>query len=507
MKKNIIALILALAMLCSIVGCAGTPVKAGTESSNAPASEETGSPVTPTEPAEPETKTDEPVELTVAFWDMQSAEPYATWVAQLNAALLANGIPAQLKFIDAGTDAALLASNGELADLLYFQQGWINDYEFATQGLVLDLTGYIADSTYIKAIEEAFPYQKERMANWPYTVYFSTPDIRTGLIRQDALSACEIADEFMANPTLENYETLFEQLMAQGYEMAWVNGCGSFLEVNPTFDMAFGLTNTWMKQDDGTFSYCRVTDESLNELKWYADMYEKGYLDPDFATNTWEEKENILFTGRVPINAARMGWASQYYSDAVVNQCGESAEFIALPPAKGTAQGFLTAVAKEDRGFAISALGEHQDLCYQVLEFLASPEGRVADLFGVEGDHYTRNEDGTISLAPHVNNWEPTFSTTLVNLDTGKIDPETPYWTTAGNSAIAAYMKYAVTDNDFSIPADYTVTWDAATTLWNEFAMQFILGQKTEADWADFVAAWNAYGGQQVTEYANSILK
>lgn len=114
------------------------------------------------------------------------------------------------------------------------------------------------------------------------------------------------------------------------------------------------------------------------------------------------------------------------YSDSVVNQFGEEAEFIALPPAKGVSQGYLTSAAKEDRGWAISAMTEHPDLCFEILEFLASPEGRVIDLFGVEGDHYSKNEDGTITLSDHVNNWEPIFSTALVNLDESKINPNTP---------------------------------------------------------------------------------
>lgn len=499
--KKVVSLLLCLVLAFGIAGCANNPANNPdvTEPPEPTAAEATKEPSS-------EASSEEIVELTLAFWDMQSAEPYATWVKQFNKALLENNINAQIKFIDAGTDAAMLVSNGELADILYFQDGWINDYEFATQGLLLDLTDYIENSTYIKAIEEAFPYQKERMKNWPYVLYFATPDIRTGLIRQDALNACDIAEEFMQNPTIENYEILFEQLMAQGYEMAWVNGTGDFIELNPTFDMAFGLTQTWMKQDDGSYVYCRVTEESLNQLKWYADMYKKGYLDPDLATNTWEEKENILFTGRAAINAARFGWASQYYSDSVVNQFGEGAEFIAIPPAKGVSQGYLTSVARETRGFAISALTERADLCFSIFEFLASPEGRVIDLFGVEGDHYTRSEDGTINLAEHVNNWEPTFSTALVNLDQSKINPETPYWTTAGNSALETYMKYAALDNDFTVPADLAVNWDAATTLWNQFAMQFVLGQKTEADWEDFVENWYAYGGKEMTEYAASVL-
>ena len=46
-------------------------------------------------------------------------------------------------------------------------------------------------------------------------------------------------------------------------------------------------------------------------------------------------------------------------------------------------------VSKESRGFAISALSEHKDLAFEVLDFAVSGPGRILDLMGTEGKDYT----------------------------------------------------------------------------------------------------------------------
>ena len=52
--------------------------------------------------------------------------------------------------------------------------------------------------------------------------------------------------------------------------------------------------------------------------------------------------------------------------------------------------------------------------------------------------------------------------------------------------------------NDFVIPEEYATAWTACESLWQEFATQYILGEKTDADWQTFVDTWNSYGGADV---------
>lgn len=88
-----------------------------------------------------------------------------------------------------------------------------------------------------------------------------------------------------------------------------------------------------------------------------------------------------------------------------------------------------------------------------------------------------------------------------------KVSEETPYWSDAAITSSEMAQTYMTTDNAFVIPDEYTISWDAAKSCVAEFTAEFVIGNKTEADWDAFVEEFNSVGGAAVTEYANEILK
>lgn len=99
----------------------------------------------------------------------------------------------------------------------------------------------------------------------------------------------------------------------------------------------------------------------------------------------------------------------QPYNSNQVAANGEGAALTVLPPAKGVSQGYLPLdVSKESRGFAISAVSEHKDLAFEVLDFAVSEQGRILDLLGTEGTDY-KIEDGKYTLLPDHDNWYANF--------------------------------------------------------------------------------------------------
>ena len=93
------------------------------------------------------------------------------------------------------------------------------------------------------------------------------------------------------------------------------------------------------------------------------------------------------------------------------------------------------------------------------------------------------------------------------NLDMSKMSEKTPYMSEPGEKSLEMFLQYSSNDNAVVIPADYAVAWDACTSVYKEFAADFVMGNKTEADWDAYVEAWNSAGGDQVTEYINTVLK
>lgn len=451
-------------------------------------------------------QSDEVVTLRLVLKDVSMEdERQKAWFDEYNKALLDAGIPAQLEIVEmqSGTysdNLALMLNGGDIPDIIYFQGG---DQVFAEQGILEDLTPYIENSTYVKDALEDF--QKERLANYPYLL-FATPALTpVPVIRTDVLEKCESADAVLADPTIDNYTKLFEELM-ENHQAVWGLD-GSLKGINAMFDQAFGLSSTWIKDDSGNYVYAKTSDKALEQLKYYAELYKKGIIDQDYLSANWEVKENNFYSNTTAIISGNQGAVIDLYNSNQVAANGEGAALTVLPPAKGEAQGYLPLdTSKESRGFAISALSEHKDLAFQVLDFALSEKGRIMNLLGIEGTDYTVNND-VYTLLPSHDSWYSNFFETFHNFDLDKMDPETPYWSDAALSSSEMTATYSTMDNAFVVPEEYLVSWDAAQSKLAEFQADFVLGNKTEADWDAFVEEWNSAGGAAVTEYANSVLK
>ncbi len=111
------------------------------------------------------------------------------------------------------------------------------------------------------------------------------------------------------------------------------------------------------------------------------------------------------------------------------------------------------------------------------------------------------------TLLPDHDTWYANFFETFENFDLDAMNPETPYWSDAAISSAEMMSTYATMDNAFVIPEEHIVNWDAAETKLAEFTADFVIGNKTEADWDAFVEEWNSVGGAAVTEYANTVLQ
>ena len=148
--KKLLALLLALTMVLSLAACGGNNDKP--ETPDAPASDETQAPV--------EVGTigsaDAPVTVKIVCKDVfPDEEDVKALCAAINEKMAANGQYVDVQFVEppaSGYASAmpLAVMNGEVdADIIYFQGG---DKPLADQGLLEDLTPYIAGPEYVKGL-------------------------------------------------------------------------------------------------------------------------------------------------------------------------------------------------------------------------------------------------------------------------------------------------------------------------------------------------------------------
>lgn len=399
----------------------------------------------------------------------------------------------------------------EVYDLIYIQGTDINPVYLGSLDTLVDMTELVEGSTYLKPAMDADPIFQAQFESCPYLLWPS--DVNMVMqFRTDALEACPSWEAFQQKPDKDAYALLFKELKDQGYTAAMTTQAASYLFTTGA-DSGFGITSTWMKNEDGTYSYSRVTDNFLEELRWWREMYMGGMLSQNWATDNWESMENALYTGVVAGIAMKGGSYTVYYDNNTVINYGEDAHLTILPPMVGSdgEQCYAITSQRFDRGWCISSSSAHVQKCFDVLDWMMSDEGRMCDLFGVEGTDYTKNEDGTLNLLVASN---ATSVCRIFDSDVfGNVDVRAvattgvKYWPDASFDSADMVAKYGIADNDFAIPDEYVTNWTACESLWQEFATQYILGEKTDADWEAFVQTWHDYGGASVEEYAATVIQ
>lgn len=487
--KKWITLLLCVVLLVNLTACGGSAQSA---QSNTPGNGQIGS-------------ADAPVTVKIVVKDVFPDDENTQRLAQaINKQMAARGQYVDVQFIEPpassyGTSMPLAVMNGEVeADLIYLQGG---DKNLADQGLLTDLTPYLESCTYIKQLMDNSNVAK--MASYPYLLWLAPPRVSTPVVRTDWLEGVSSYETLIANPTPENYTAFFKELKeVNGADYAFTM-YGDLQKLDAFFNHAFGVTGTVVKED-GNWIFSKASRAEKEKLAFYAQLYAEGLLDPDFLTLTWDVAEQRFYEGEAAVLAGTAGGVIQVYDQKMMSLYGESAALTVLPPASGVSQSYQSIdVTKESRGFAINIDSQVKDAAWAVLEFMATPEGRILDKVGIEGIHYTV-EDGKILFTDAFSGWWAHFWDT-----TNNFEPQDPYLaepvlTAAASDSLAKVNEYMVMDTNLLIPQELTPQWDAMNNLYNEYATDIVRGIKPVDAFDEFVEKWNEAGGNDMHDLLQS---
>lgn len=457
---------------------------------------------------------EEPVQVTYLYKDIDpivDADICAVLESEIEAGLAAQGDYIDIVFLSAPTGSyatvvPIAFRTGQInPDIIYFQG---SDQAVAEEGLLEDLTPYIENSTYVKQILEMEPHAKEQIENYPYLLWLEPPRTKVPVLREDWFNQMESSAALLENPTVENYLAFFRELKNSGL-CTWaitldgaVQSDGSIIELDSVFNHAFGITSTITQDENGNWIYSVTTENEKNKLAFYAQLYSEGLLDNGYVTKTWETKEQSFYEGESAMVMATAGDTLNVYSTKMRETQGQN--LVVLPPATGISQAYKSVdVTKATRGIAINAYSENKVAAWKVLEFMASPEGRVIDKLGLEGIHYNV-VDGRYVLTDQFPSWWARCWTTIDNLDMSEVDGQV--LSDAALTSLDMIQEYYADDTNVLLPEDLLPLKDAMDSLYREYATDIIRGVRPIDDFDTFVRLYNEAGGTQITEYLNSVL-
>lgn len=503
--KNVKSLICLIAIILVVTACSSSNSgNSGTTTSNG---NEASKPATTEGSKETAAPSADPITIRTVIKDVSLSNPlYAQYFDALEAALLEDaGLNVNFELVEMAQGSYaenlnLLLLGGDVPDLIYFQGG---DASIAEQGLLEDLRPHIENSKYIKNI--MMEHNEKRMESYPYLLWIKPYTPKVPVVRTDWLNDTTSGQALLNDPTPDNYYNFLKELVSSGKSKYGITVAGDLAEINFIFNEAFGITSTWMKNSEGKYEYSLISQAEKDKLTYYNKLYSEGLFDQEYLTKQWDTKEDAFYKGDAALVTGTAGKVIDLYESRMVELNGETATLTALPPAKGVSQGFgAVDVTKESRGFAISSISENKDVVFQVLDYLASPEGQTLDRLGFEGQHYNLENGKAVFTDAFYSEWIASFWEP-VELNT-TIPVEGALLGATAQTTLEMPTQYFKEDNNFIIPEQYVATWDALTNVYKEYATDFITGKKPLSDFSKFVDAWYANGGQDITNYANELL-
>jgi putative aldouronate transport system substrate-binding protein len=445
----------------------------------------------------------------LALKDLDTDPNGEAFIQLIEKGMAAAGTPVDIELVKVPSanyaeKLSLMIMSGDAPDLIYFQGG---DDPISAQGMLEDLRPYVEKSKYYKGLMDAHSVQ--RLASYPYVTWIAPPRVRTPVMRRDWYDSLPSAKAVTANPTVDSYYALFKDLVAKKgakFGICVTGATNGVEELDAIFDGAFGNTSTWIKGGDGAWYYSRSSKNEKAKLEFYAKLYKEGLLDPEYLTKKWDSKEQVFYEGKAGLVCGVAPGSVDVYVNKMMKANGTG--LVALPPAKGKAQGFtpFVDVTKEPRGFAIAATSKVKAQAFAVLDFIWSPAGLKIAKLGIPGIHY--NDDGKqYVLADKYSEWPNGWFGDSFNGFNPDKPLSRPIMTKDALDAGALAKKYMLADKNFLVPAQFATNWDAMTNLYKEYAADIVTGKKPISAFDEFVDKWNKAGGLDVTKYANTVLK
>ncbi len=405
------------------------------------------------------------------------------------------------KYIDV---VPLAFRTGEInPDLIYFQGN--TDKPVVAEGLLEDLTAYVENSAYVKGLLGG--HSVARLKSHPYLLWLAPASVSVPAIRADLLARLSTADALFKDPTVDNYYSFFREIKDSGTAVYAAGGDGGLGRLDSYFNHAFGVVSTLMKLGD-SYVYSMVTDQEKAKLQFYAKLYAEGLIDPDYLTMTWDTLEQSVYEGETATICGRAGDVVQVYDIKIQSLFGPEAALVPLPPAKGEGWAYISIdVTKEERGFAINKTADQKvkDACFAILDYMASPEGRMIDVLGAEGTHYTVGADGTVSFTDRWPSYWGRWFPTRNGLPEG-LKLEKPVMTEAASKSLALAAQYYADDVNVPLPEELLPLLASVKSVYAEYAADFVRGVRGFGDWDEYVAKFNAVGGDQLSEYFATVL-
>lgn len=226
--------------------------------------------------------------------------------------------------------------------------------------------------------------------------FFYTWDLRWDLYKALGYPEVNDLDDFMqlmidmkeANPLDENGDPTYAASLWPDWDGNMVMYVKSMATAYYGYDeLELGLYDT----ENGTFhGALEQGGPYLEMLSWFNQLYRNGLLDPDSATQNFDEMTAKVVSGGTFFSIFNFAGSSAYNTQTHIDQ---NKIMLSFKPDEATPIAYGMNVMGGSRVWSIGAKSQYPELCMEIINWLCTPEGRMTMEYGPEDVTWYYGED------------------------------------------------------------------------------------------------------------------
>lgn len=344
------------------------------------------------------------------------------------------------------------------------------------------------------------------------------------MIREDIFKKHDI-------PIPTTYDELYEaakrlkQIYPDTYPITVIYGNGNLLDmVAPSFGFfagwSKGIDNFHYVKERDDWIFAPTSDEYKVMLEYLNKLYSEKLLHQEYATLSLDQYQQEISTNKTFIIMADWLGCDSDYNKALNEGGFTDAKVVPIYPLEGPKGTFLPPINHALQTMVISAQVAKKDYFPQFIrwiDWMYSPEGIDLWSWGIEGDSYTIDSNGTKQLSPEMKsisnpdgiNMREVYGTNNNNLTFAypdDLDTMHPDHKALIEKEIASGTipirdpRIPLTEEDVEVQALYSTNLNDYV---DQMTTKFIMGTESFGNWDKFVSECETKGADQLLKLYN----
>lgn len=304
----------------------------------------------------------------------------------------------------------IMLNSNEIPDLIWASKDDALINSLATKGLFLAYNDYLEHTPALREVFARYPDIEKSYTAQDGKVYIM-PRLTTNVISEIFMMREDILiKEGLEEPqTFDEFYTMLKTLKEKYPDkIKFINRNGGEHLVNRlAYSWGSGYeTGTfgfYLDRNTDQYNYGPLDPNFKLMVEWLKKLYDEKILDSEYALRTTKSWEEEMSRGNAIFTIDYIDRVKMINSGYIANNMEARVVAINIPKGPTGQSGILAKSAvMANSGIVVGAKVKEPIAAMKFVDWIYSEEGRLMTSFGIEGETFVVNEDGSVSLTPQM---------------------------------------------------------------------------------------------------------